>query len=272
VQLVDPFGAPLARDKVSVTVQIAGGGGSLGGKTTVKSDASGRVRFTNLELRGETGSRTLIFAAEGFTPVTSGSIRVNPGPPDQDRSSVLVPGGTAGAATPITIHLEDEFGNPVTEIGDAIAVSVQGANPSPGLGVTELGDGSYSSSYVPVHSGVDAVTVEIDGVPLAGSPFQTMVVPGPSDAAHTTAQVRRTGGLFTQIVALITVRDAQDNPVGRGGDQVAVAVNDVPQGNAVDNGDGTYTFSNVYFGLDFRVAITLNGVPIQGSPFTPEVQ
>lgn len=272
LQLQDPFGAPLNREDVSVTVQVATGGGSLDGRTAVSSDANGRVTFTDLELLGRTGTRTLIFAAEGFTPVVSGVITVIPGPPDADRSAVSVPDGTSGTATVITVHLEDEFENRITEASDRLSITVEGANPTSGLPVTDLGDGTYSSSYVPVHSGTDQVRVEFDGRPLPGSPYQTLVVAGPADPAHTTAQVTRTGGLLTRIDAFITTRDAQDNPLRRGGDRVQVRVNDSNLLPAADNGDGTYSFSFVTIGVQFSVAIMLNDVPIQGSPFTPEVR
>jgi hypothetical protein len=272
LQLQDPFGAPLSREDVNVTVQIASGGGSLGGRTSARSDANGRVSFTDLELRGRTGSRTLIFAADGFTPAVTGEVSLRPGPPASDRSSVSVPAGTAGIATTITVHLEDEFENLITGAIDLISISVEGANPTSGLPVTEQGDGTYSSSYVPVHSGSDQVRVQFGGEPLPGSPFETTVVPGPADPAHTTAEVTRTGGLFTQITAVITARDAQDNLLGRGGDRVQVQVNESNLLDAFDNGDGTYFFSVVTFGVQFSVAITLNGVPIQGSPFTPVVR
>jgi hypothetical protein len=272
LQLQDPFGAPLNRADVSVTVQIATGRGSLGGSTTARSDANGRVSFTDLELLGRTGTRTLIFAAEGFTPVISGVITVTPGPPDPDRTTVSVPDGTAGVASAITVHLEDEFENPITGASDLLSISVEGANPTAGLPVTEREDGSYSASYLPVHSGTDQVRVEFDGRPLAGSPYATTVVAGPADPAHTTAQVTRTEGLLTRIDAVITARDAQDNPLERGGDRVHVRVNNSNLLPAVDNGDGTYSFSIVTIGVQFSVAITLNDVPIQGSPFTPEVR
>jgi hypothetical protein len=51
-----------------------------------------------------------------------------------------------------------------------------------------------------------------------------------------------------------------------------VQVNESNLLDAFDNGDGTYFFSVVTFGVQFSVAITLNGVPIQGSPFTPVVR
>jgi hypothetical protein len=272
LQLHDPSGAPLNREDVGVTVQIASGGGSLGGRTSARSDANGMVSFSDLELRGETGSRTLIFAAQGFTPVTSGTITVTPGPPAPEESSVSVPDGTAGAATTVALHLEDEFGNPISGASGVISISVEGANPASDLPVAEVGEGSYSSSYVPVHSGTDAVSVRFNGAQLAGSPFQSTVIAGPADPAHTTAEVTRTGGLFTQINAVVITRDAQDNLLGRGGDRVQVQVNESNLLDAVDNGDGTYFFSALTFGVQFSVAITLNGTPIQGSPFTPEVR
>lgn len=272
LQLQDPLGAPLSQADVSVTVQIATGGGSLGGRTTVTSDENGRVSFTDLELRGETGSRTLIFAAEGFTPTTSAEIMVRPGPPAADQSSVSVPNGTAGATTTIRLHLEDEFGNAISGASDLVSVVIDGANQVSGLPVTDLGDGSYSAAYVPVHTGTDIVRVQFNGVALAGSPFQSTIVAGPADPAHTTAEVTRTAGLFTRITAVVTARDAQDNLVSRGGDRVQVQVNSLDPMDAADNGDGTYSFSLVVFGIDFSVAITLNGVAIQGSPFTPTVQ
>jgi hypothetical protein len=269
LQLRDPLGAPLDREDVRVTVQVATGDGSLGGRTTARSDANGRVSFTDLELRGETGSWTLIFAAEGFTPVTSTAITVRPGPPASDRSSVSVPNGTAGVATNIALHLEDEFGNPVSGASSNVSISVEGVNPASNLPVTELGQGSYSSAYVPVHSGTDVIRVEFNGVPLGGSPFQSTVVPGPADPAHTTAVVTRTGIFVYQIDVVVTVRDAQDNPLGRGGDLVQLMVNGGGPRTARDNGDGTYSDSFGTFDPGPSMVITLNGVPIAGSPYTP---
>jgi hypothetical protein len=65
------------------------------------------------------------------------------------------------------------------------------------------------------------------------------------------------------------VRDGQGNLVGRGGDLVEVFVDGATQ-NVTDNGDGTYTMPTVVT-LNFTptVVITLNGVPISGSPFHP---
>ncbi|HEX6434625.1 MAG TPA: filamin/ABP280 repeat domain-containing protein [Gemmatimonadales bacterium] len=279
IQLQDPLGAPLAQEGVSITVQVAEGDGSLGGRTTATSDASGRVAFTDLELRGEIGTRTLIFAAEGFTPVTSSPITVQAGPPSPGQSSVSVPNGTAGESTSITIRIRDEFGNNVAGAADNLSVSITGANPASNLPVTDEGNGSYAVSYVPVHSGTDEVTVRFGEQVLGGGPQPSNVQPGAPDPATTTAQVARTGVFFVRIDVLITVRDSQGNQVGHGGDEILISANGSaprscapPDGNentCVDNGDGTYADAFVIIAGDVTVNITLNGAPISGSPFTP---
>ena len=279
IQLQDPFGAPLNQEGVSVTVQVADGDGSIGGRTTVASNASGRVTFTDLELRGETGIRTLIFAAEGFTPVTSGQVVVRPGPPSPGQSSFSVPDGTAGERTTITIRLKDEFGNEISGAGNSLSVNVAGANPGSNLQVNEDGNGSYSASYVPVHSGRDEITVVFGDQPLGGGPQASVVAPGAPDPGSTTAQVTRAGVFFVRIDVLITVRDAQGNPVGHGGDQIQISANgsaprtcappDANDATCLDNGDGTYADSFVIIAGAVSVDITLNGEAIAGSPYSP---
>jgi hypothetical protein len=277
LQLQDASGAPLNQADVRVTVQIADAEGSLGGRTAAQSDASGRVKFTDLELRGETGTRSLIFAADGFTPVTSAPIVLQPGPPSDEESSVSVGNGTAGVTTAISAVVRDEFGNGISGIAGNLSVRISGANSSAGLPVVDNGNGSYSSSYVPIHSGIDQVILEYQGQPLGQS--SSTVFPGPTDPRASTAEVTRSGVFFVQVDVLVTVRDAQGNPVGHGGDQVQISANGntprscaPPDGDpqtCVDNGDGTYSDSFVIIADEVTVEITVNGVPISGSPYRP---
>jgi filamin/ABP280 repeat protein/invasin-like protein len=275
LQLQDPLGAPLNRADVSVTAQIAGGDGSLGGRTTATSDGNGRVRFVDLELRGPAGSRTLIFAADGFTSVTSSPITVTAGPPSVGSSSASVPNGNVGAPTTIEIHIADEFGNPVAGAAAGVSVTVAGANPSPGLPVTEVGGGSYSASYVPVHSGSDEVGIQLNGLTLAGSPFISTVLAGPADPATTTAFVPPSTRFFETGRIDVTTRDSQGNPLNHGGAAVTITFVQgtnrfpLPPELIVDNGDGTYSgfYSRIGLGA-FSVEITLNGAAIQGSPYS----
>jgi Bacterial Ig-like domain (group 1)/Filamin/ABP280 repeat len=267
LQLEDPFGAPLLQAGVSVTAQIADGSGSLGGRTTAKSDGNGKVTFTDLEFRGETGSRTLIFAAEGFIPVTSSEITVRAGPPSNDESAVQVENGTAGSRTLITIHLNDEFGNPVSGAANDLTITITGANPTADLSVSDDGGGTYSTSYIPVHVGSDVVTVQLRSGGLTKQ-SETRVAPGPASASSTTAEVTTGGSFLFTISMTVTVRDAQGNPVGVGGDRVEVSIDDGPAQPLPDHGDGTYSGSFLSFSPNHTIVITLNGNPIQGSPFS----
>jgi hypothetical protein len=270
LQLQDAAGAPLFQEDVAVTVQIESGGGSLGGSTTVRSDEQGVVTFTDLSIRGGPGQRTLIFAATDFTPAVSAAIDVRAGPPLPGAGSASVPNGTAGATTSITIRLEDAFGTPVEGAAGDISILVEGANPASGLAVTDRGGGQYSASYVPIRTGIDQVAIRVRGTPVPGSPFASTVAPGPSNASQTTAIVTKSGGFFNRVNVEVTVRDAQGNSVARGGDRVRIQVNGLPRGvDPVDHGNGTYTDVFITLTPDPVVAITLNDVPIAGSPYRP---
>ena len=271
LQLQDPSGAPLSRADVRVTAGILSGGGSIDGGASVRSDAAGRVRFADLSIRGEPGTRTLIFAAQGFSPVTSSSIVVAPGPPSPDRSSATVPaGGTAGVATSISIRLEDEFRTPVGGAAGSITVAVTGANAVGTLPVTDQGNGAYSASYTPTLVGTDQVDVLVNGSRVDKSPFTSTVVPGPASPATTTAVVSRESFIFYFIITIVvTTRDAQGNLLGKGGDLVEVQLDGNNIGAIGDNGDGTYSARIGPVGAVQSVGITLNGQPIAGSPFQP---
>lgn len=81
VQIRDAEGKDVRRAGVSVTAAVASGGGTLGGTTTRQSDSNGRVEFTDLRISGASGPHVLIFAAAGYTSVTSTSISVQAAPP-----------------------------------------------------------------------------------------------------------------------------------------------------------------------------------------------
>ena len=265
VQLQTPAGAPFAQADVAVTVQIVEGGGSLGGTTTRRSDADGRVRFTDLSIRGQPGKRTLLFATPDFTPATSDEIDVRVGPPAAERTTASVGNGTAGQPTTISIRLRDEFGTDVEEAADAIRVSIGGANSGTAT-VTETGGGSYSATYTPRMVGTDQITIEVAGASIPSSPLSSSVSPGPASPATTTATFARNSLIFLSVG--VVVRDDQGNVVGRGGDDVQIQFGGAPPIPLTDEGDGSYT-GNFAAGFSLQViTIYLNGVPISGSPFT----
>ena len=62
---------------------IATGGGTLGGTSTIATNASGVATFTDLSWFGTTGSRTLSFSATGLTGATSASFNLTVGACDE---------------------------------------------------------------------------------------------------------------------------------------------------------------------------------------------
>ena len=79
VQLRDGSGNAVAQSGIAVTATIASGGGTLGGTTTRTTGANGQASFTDLEITGSPGPRTLRFSATGLTGVTSGTITLGVG-------------------------------------------------------------------------------------------------------------------------------------------------------------------------------------------------
>jgi hypothetical protein len=99
IQLRDAAGNDVGQAGVAVTAAIASGPGSLGGTATRSTDGNGRVAFNDLRIDGTEGDHRLIFAASGFTSVTSATIDVAPPPnaapsftPGPDQSASVLTG------------------------------------------------------------------------------------------------------------------------------------------------------------------------------------
>ncbi|HET6779022.1 MAG TPA: filamin/ABP280 repeat domain-containing protein, partial [Gemmatimonadales bacterium] len=265
VQLQTPAGAPFAQPDVAVTVQIVEGPGSLGGTTTRRSNADGRVSFTDLSIDGRPGKRTLLFAAPDFTPATSDEIDVRVGPPAAERTTASVENGTAGEPTTVSLRLRDEFGGDVEGAADQIRVNISGANSGTAK-VADAGGGAYSATYTPTTAGTDQITIEVGGTAIPTSPLSSSVSPGPASAATTTATFARNALIFLAVG--VVVRDEHGNLVGRGGDDVRIQFSDGAPIPLTDEGDGSYT-GNFAAGFSTQiVTVYVNGVPIAGSPFT----
>ena len=260
VTVRDAFGNPLPG--VAVVLAVDGTGNTLvqpTAPTNTSGVTTGRLSST------AAGSRTVSATAGGVTIAQTAAVTVEAGLPSAANSSATVPGGTAGETTSIEILLEDAFGNPAPGRATSIAVSISGANNVGSIPASDQGNGRYLASYNPVVAGNDLVDVRVSGAPVTGSPFTSAVVPGPVSPGASTAVVNWN---FFSVDATVTARDAQGNPVGRGGDVVVVAVDGAAPVTATDQGNGTYTAVVSTFGFP-AVAITLNGAPISGSPFSP---
>ena len=197
---------------------------------------------------------------------------VSEGPSKPSLCTATVPGGVAGLPTPITVQARDGAGNLRTTGGDTLQLTVSGANTGTPT-ATDNGDGTYSATYTPSVTGLDQLTIQLNGAGIAGSPYSSQVVPGALNPAHSTADVPAgVAGLPTTI--LIQARDLIGNPLDTGGATVAVGVTGSNQATATvtDNGDGTYSavYTPTVPGTD-TIAITISNTAISGSPFSSAV-
>jgi len=199
---------------------------------------------------------------------------VEVGPVSPTHSTATVPDGTAGLPTRIVVQARDGGGNPLSSGGETVLVTVSGDNNAGALTVTDQTIGTYTATYTPTTAGTDYVAITIDGTPVSGSPFTSTVDVGAVSPSHSTATVPPgSAGSATSIV--VRARDAYNNPLSSGGERVAVTVsgdNNAGTLTVTDPGDGTYTasYTPTTAGADY-VAITMNGIPISGSPFTSTI-
>ncbi|HSR92224.1 MAG TPA: hypothetical protein VLK88_13035 [Gemmatimonadales bacterium] len=137
VALHDGFGNPVSQAGVAVSAAIATGGGTLGGTSTIATNASGVATFTNLSLAGTTGNRTLSFSATGLTGATSASFNLTVGSATAlkmvTQPSTSANNGSAFATQP-RVRLVDAGGNAVSQAG--VAVTVSRTPTTAGLGGT----------------------------------------------------------------------------------------------------------------------------------------
>jgi Invasin, domain 3/Bacterial Ig-like domain (group 1)/Filamin/ABP280 repeat len=261
----DGFGNPL--QGLDVALAASGEGNTLtqpAGATNGSGAATGRLSSTRA------GSVVVSATVAGTAIPQTATVAIVPAAPAASTSSATVPNGSAGSATTIAISLKDGFGNPVPGAASGISLQVTGANTANASNARDEGGGDYTASYTPIRTGTDQVQVRIGGSSVLG-PFSSTVVAGPASPAQTTAVVTGGSVFFNRpITVAVQVRDAQNNPLRRGGDQVIIRVDGGdPISATYDAGRDVYAATAPHGATgDHQVAITLNGTPIAGSPFT----
>ena len=280
VRLETAQGSPIAQGGVAVTAAIASGGGALSGTTTVQTNATGLARFTDLTITGVSGTRTLIFAAAGHTTAISENIVLSAPPLSASLSTVSVSPSTINAGvgqSTVTVTARDEAGNPIAGLSVVISASGSGNTISQPIGPTNsngVATGIFSSTV----AGSKSVSAEIGTTSVIQTATVTVIgtSSGPS-APHSTAHVPG-GKVLRWTTITITTRDDQGNQLTGGGfgSQIRVSVsgsNNVSSLTVFDQGDGTYeaSYFPLFKGTD-QVSITINGIAIQGSPYSSKVK
>jgi hypothetical protein len=188
LQLHDGQGNPVAQPGITVVASLANGGGTLGGATSVVTDADGRATFTDLAIAGAPGSRLLRFAsnepaAEAFsTAVTLPEVaRISTlrAPPDPVVVGTTLP-------NPVAWQLADAAGLPVADAPAGVSTSAGSSigafsTTSDANGAVEL------QSWTVSHTAGEAY-VDIDVANAGSSRVVVRVLPGAA------SQLRKVSG------------------------------------------------------------------------------
>ncbi len=220
----------------------------------------------------------LVAVTLGGTPIGSspyaGTVQAGPvstGHSTMQAVPAQITASTGSSAAAVTVVAQDGYDNPVS--GAGVTFSAGGTNNSltPTSATTATG-GQATTSYSSTVAGPRTVSARVNGVTLTQV---VTVVPGAADPGQSDASVP-SGQRFRSTVITVQSRDQFGNDLLAGGHQVTITVsgaNGAGQLNATDRGDGSYTASYIPFnkGTD-TIAITLDGVPVGGSPYQSRVR
>src|SRR5439155_1014423 len=243
---------------VTITAEIATGGGTLGGTVAAATNGSGVASFTNLSISGTAGERTLSFSAAGFVSVTSGSVTVTAGAATQ-LTLTIQPSGTAQSGVPFgqqpVVQLRDGAGNLVSQAGVTVTAAIATGGGTLGGTVTATTNGSGVASFTDLSisgtAGDRRLTCRATGLTPAvsgtinvgsGAATQLAVTPQPSATAES-------GVAFAQ-QPVVQLRDGDGNAVNQAGVTVTAAIatgGGTLSGTvtAATNGSGVASFTNL---------------------------
>jgi adhesin/invasin len=252
LQLRDASGVAVATAGVVVTATIASGGGTLGGTTTATTSATGAAAFTNLQITGTAGSRTLAFSAPSYASATA-SVSVSAGA----AATIAVSAGngqTAAAGATLAVApavlVTDAGGNPVSGVAVAFAVASGGGSLTGASATSNASGIATVGSWTLGAAGANTVTATASG--LAGSPITftaTATVPAVPHLALTTApSTSAPSGVVFGTQPVVQLRDANDAVVASAGVVVTASISagggtlgGTATATTLSNGSATFT-------------------------------
>ncbi|MEX0720932.1 MAG: invasin domain 3-containing protein, partial [Balneolaceae bacterium] len=215
VQLLDANDNVVETADVDISVAISDGA-TLNGTKAVATDENGTATFSTLSVTEAGDNYTLTASVDGADPAItkiSDAFDITVGAGIAANSGAVVPDGTAGESTNITITVRDAENNAVTGADEELAISVSDG-PNTGATFTAIndeGDGTYTVSYTPTATGEDEITITLNSDGINGNPFTSTVSAGaPSAVVFTTSEQTITAGQNSSNITL-ELRDANNN-------------------------------------------------------------
>ncbi|MEO8336147.1 MAG: Ig-like domain-containing protein, partial [bacterium] len=251
VQITDVGSNPV-NGAANVVATIASGSGTLGGTTTITSNASGHATFSNLSLSGAPGSFTLRFSSASLTPAVSNTIALGAGGP----AAIVINAGNgqvvaAGTTVPIppSVRVNDGSGNPISGVTVTFAAvfgggSVTGATAvTNGSGIATVGTWTLGTA-----AGTNNVTATAGALTAT---FQATGVAGPATKLALTTPPSATASSGSPLAQQPAVQrqDQFGNPVQGSGVVVTASVltgsGTLTNATATTSAAGLATFSGL---------------------------
>ncbi|MGH7582966.1 MAG: beta strand repeat-containing protein [Gemmatimonadales bacterium] len=263
IQLLDVNGDPVNQAGIAVTVSMASGSGTIGGTTTVMTDATGRAAFTDLTITGVIGPRSLNFMAPGSLGVTSGTIILAAGAPSQltitSQPALNAASGAAFTPQP-SVQLRDSAGNAVSQLGWTVTASIAtgGGTLVGATSAVTNGNGLATFAGLSLVGTAGDRTLNFTATTLAGVTSNTVTITAGAAAQlviTTQPPALAASGVNLAPQPVLQLRDAAGNAVGQVGVVVTASI-------ATGNGalGGTLTASTDINGVATFTSLSLTGV------------
>jgi hypothetical protein len=257
VQLEDANGNYVSSLGVSVVATITSGNGTLGGTTTVTTNASGVATFSNLVITGTAGSYTLTFTPASLAAAASNPFTLAVGAASKLAITTAPVGGPCGAslATQPIVKVEDSGGNVVT--GSSAVITVTSSTGST-VGGTQAG-GLAATSGVATFTNLTltgtintnyTLTFASGTLTPTTSGSLTVTVGAATKAALTTQPSGAVNGVPVSGPPVVQLRDSGNNNVAAGSVNVVATIGSGSgtlsgATTVATNSSGVATFSNL---------------------------
>jgi len=277
----DSFGNVISDGLQSFAFQVSSRGNSISSGNAVWNKALLRYTFSYLA--------SAIGALQVSISLLSGSDRLSVpgspfiaeslvGPSCASLSSLVFIGSqmVVGQTLQFKVVTADDFGNPVTVGGNFFRVTVATRSQPFSPSVTDNLDGSYSTSFQLSSAGNITVTAVRNGFHVSGSPFSSIVLPGPASGPRSMLSVQTPSLIAGESFRFsLASADRFGNSLSTGGSIVSAALIAASTGSAIsvpvsDHLDGTYSGSvPMYLAGSYEFGATLANIPIQsGASFS----
>jgi len=276
-EVQDAGGNTMESAGTQVSIAITSGAGTLSGTTTLSTDASGKVAFSDLKINAA-DDFVLTASSSGLTSAVSNTFATSMAGQYTTFLIEKLSGGnilsqTAGVDFSIKISAVDGTQTPDINFSSTADISSTGVM-SNGGGITTAFTSGVLPSYTLAISSIGSYTITATDTSgnIYGTSNTFLVESGPANAGTSTISANPTvleNDAVSTATITVQLKDAGGNNESSGGESVnLITTAGTLLGTVTDNGDGTYT-QLLRSSSNVEVA-TITGV-LNGTPMTDQV-